>query len=86
MRIRSAIIVILLLVKHFREVHDGKQNWNCDICNISFNSKFDLGGHEGKQGHLIKKSNWPESVHDKTKEKITRRLRTVPKDRKNDSS
>ena len=34
------------LNKHIREVHDGKQNWLCDICNISFKSKKALRNHE----------------------------------------
>ena len=34
------------LSKHICKVHDGKQNWRCDICNESFKKKVDLQVHK----------------------------------------
>ena len=68
------------LNKHIHDVHDGKQNWHCDICNISFKSKLNLKGHEGKRCHITKKLNLLASPHEGNRqENITQSLRSVHK-------
>ena len=33
------------LSKHIREVHDGKQNWICKLCDVQFTRKSNLQEH-----------------------------------------
>ena len=33
------------LSKHIREIHDGKQNWICKLCDVQFTRKSNLQEH-----------------------------------------
>ena len=50
------------LDKHIQEAHEGKQDYRCVICDVSFKSIFNLRVHEGKKGHgkehLLTVQNW----------------------------
>ena len=45
------------LYKHIREIHDGKQNYHCLICKVSFKNKVLLRAHLKTRRHKIKKAN-----------------------------
>ena len=58
-------------VKHVQEIHDGKQNCDCEICKVSFEKESNLKLYQKSRQYIIKKliRNAPVQLKSKKKHK-----------------